>query len=197
MKKALLLSLFLFSVLSFSTVYAHEGFDHYSDLTSPKTNREGTAAALKEKRAEMGANRCEGLEQKIDNRIEEFNNNKARHIEAYTQMVIKITNAIKTLEDKGYDVSKLREDLQTLNTLVMDYKDLFTEFIDLLVEARQYPCGESEGKFKEALQVAFAKLKEVHAKRVEIREFYKNTIRPDIKELREQKSENSARETTN
>lgn len=132
--------------------------------------------------------RCDQLTQRIEERIEKFEANKDKHIEYYNNLKDRITDIVQKLSDKGYDVEELALDLQTLDSMILDYASEYVKFIDLLKATREVVCGESQGAFADAVKAARDQLRVVFAARLGIREFYKDEIREDIKDLRQQRS---------
>ncbi len=159
------------------------------DSTAADTDRTPPARekALEE-RTERIDQVCENIEERIAIKIENFENNKEHHIERYNHFIEVLSEKLVKLEEKGFDVSKIQADLETLDELVQVYAQEYAAFIDALRLTQNYVCGESEGAFREALVAAKDQWKVVVQKRREIMDFYINVIREDIKALREQAS---------
>jgi len=132
---------------------------------------------------------CENLEEKIDTKVNRFNNNIGIHVGKYNHLKDRLEKIVGKLENKGFDIDKLEEDLLILDDLIKEYAVFYKDFVENLKFTRGYACGKSEGGFKDSLAESKDKRDLVKAKREEIREFYKNVIREDIKDLRQQASE--------
>jgi DNA repair ATPase RecN len=141
------------------------------------------------KRAQMQdrmQKRCDTLNTRIDERITRFEANKDKHLTHYADLVAKISEILQTLEAKGYDVAAAEAHVATLEGMISDYAAAYTEFIDLLVATQDIVCGESDGAFKGGVQSARDQLKVVHQKRMAVRDFYRNTLRVSLREIRSQ-----------
>lgn len=130
--------------------------------------------------------RCDLIEERVQAKISRFEQHKDDHVARYQRVKAKLEEILSKLEDKGYDVSELKNDLETLDELIREYAQLYVDFIASLGATQDYACGESDGDFREALARSHELLKQLRDKRREIREFYRDEIREDIKKLREQ-----------
>ena len=139
---------------------------------------------------------CENIEEKIDLRVARFEENKDTHVEKYNRLKERLSGILTSLQDKGYDVDELSDDLVELEELILDYAQAYSDFIDSLIFTRGFSCGESEGDFRDSLRESKELLVLVKQKRAAIRDFYKDVIRKDIKELRQQAEEIAQSEGT-
>jgi len=140
---------------------------------------------------------CDQLGKRITKRVDLFESNKTHHIERYDLLKSKLQEVVTKLKAKGFDTGELESNLLELDRLIKTYVQEYTKFIDILKGALASTCGESQGTFKEGLQNARAQLREARTARRAIWEFYKNTIREDIKNLRQQAEQMQTTETTN
>lgn len=174
MKKLILLSLFLTLQILFA---------QYSNAQQLE-DREQQA---KTKAEEVKAQKCTQLTTRIDLRIASFNANANGKETVYTNLANKISETISKLESKGYDVSKLKTDLVTLNEKIKKYWSDRQAVVDKLEESKNYACGTTDGQFKETIKQTKELFKVVQANIMEIRLFVNTTIRPDIQALKSQK----------
>lgn len=135
--------------------------------------------------------RCENVTARIQNRIRQYDENKDRHIDNYNKIKDRLSETANSLEDKGYDVSELRNDLQTLDSMIKEFGQNYTAFVNTLNESESLACGESEGAFKGKVEESRGQLRNSREQAKEIRDYIQNVIRPDLVDLREQiKAEN-------
>lgn len=134
-------------------------------------------------------NRCDVIGERVRNKLSRFEQNKDDHVARYKRVRNRLEEIVRDLADKGYDVSKLQEDLATMDTMIREYAQLYVDFIESLENTQEYACGDSEGDFREALARSRTLLRQVRQKRQELRRFYGEEIRQDIKALREQARE--------
>lgn len=132
-------------------------------------------------------NRCEIVTNRVQNMITKFDTNKQRHIERHTKVVERVKEVVTKLKAKGYDTSKLETDLVSLETKVREFATLYSDFIAKLKESQTLACGNSEGAFKAKLDEARQSLKASREKAKEITNFIKDTIIPDLRDLKSQK----------
>lgn len=142
-----------------------------------------------EVREKVREKRCEHLEARITKRVSNFEKNKQKHIDRYNRLKTKLSNIITRLKNKGYDVAKLESDLKILDEKIKQYATDYNVFIDWLRESQDYACGQAKGVFKESVKKAREQLAVARESRKEVRRFYQEVIRQDIKDLRNQKSE--------
>ncbi len=143
-------------------------------------------AKILEKKDEIQSKRCEAILERVTKRIENYNDNKAVHVDNYARLYEKLSDIATTLKDKGYDISQLAADLVTFDAMVKEYASAYSAFIGKLEATQDYTCGESEGMFKQLLEESKEQLKMAIEKRQEIRAFYANTLRKDIQDIRTQ-----------
>jgi septal ring factor EnvC (AmiA/AmiB activator) len=146
------------------------------------------AQERQEARQERIENRAEGRCNIINNRIGARISRYEKHykdVEARMDRISKrIGEFINRLESKGYDVSKVRSDLSTLEGMRTTQRNLYAAFISELKEAKQYDCGDSGGAFKNALAESRAALVKWRDQIRANREFVRTTLRPDLQALR-------------
>ena len=183
-----------FAVLLSSYVYSNEQGEYYDKFRDRVQERK----EIRQENAEERRLRiCPHLEERIDIKVDRFAEHKDTHVEKYRHLKERLENALGRLEEKGFDVSQLREDLVALDDLIKEYAQLYADFIESLRFTRGYACGKSEGDFKDALAAAKEKYELVKEKREEIRNYYKDVIREDIKELRQQAEDMDSEEEKN
>lgn len=139
-----------------------------------------------ERRQEFLDTRCENVTSRIDNRIERYNENKNRHVENYNRIKDRITETVNNLEQKDYDVSELKNDLQTLDSKIKEFAQNYTTFVGTLGQSKSLACGESEGAFKDKVEESRGQLRYSREQAKEIRDYIQNVIRPDLEDLKEQ-----------
>lgn len=130
--------------------------------------------------------RCEAVNARIDNRIIQFDRSKANIITRQEKINERLAEFINGLESKGYDVSTVRGDLETMKGMVTTSDSDYTALINQLKETKQLDCGDSKGVFKQAVEEAKTVLAKFRADVKTITDFVKNTLRPDLKALKGQ-----------
>src|SRR4030066_2301385 len=129
---------------------------------------------------------CAIINSTIDKKLNGFENSKAKHMEIYTKLVDRLEQMIEKWKERGYDVNKVEEDLNTINTMIDEYEQDY-EDLKSKIENLKSLCGSDDYKTK--LTEVKAALKELRKDGVDIRVFYQTVIRKDIKALKLQKFE--------
>lgn len=131
--------------------------------------------------------KCNLVTSRVELLTTRYNNNKDRHIAVYQKAKDRVTELVAKLETKGYDVAKLKTDLQTWDGQIKNIGTQYSEFIAELNKSKQYACGQSQGDFKAALQAARVQLADVRQASLDARNFYQSTIRADLTAIKNQK----------
>lgn len=137
-----------------------------------------------------GVSPCKAIEHRIQGRLEQYRESRDGHLKEFANLQLRLNETGKRLQDKGYNVSKLNEDLKILNEKIKKFNDDYTIFIQKLNETRNFTCGSSQGSFLAALNAAKSQLKIVRQDAEDIKELAKVTLRKDILELRLERIEN-------
>lgn len=146
---------------------------------------------------EKVAQRCEVVIQRVQDRIANFEENNTAHEEQYNTLITRLTEIADKMDEKGLDTTDLRVDVSTLEVMVAEYITTYSDFLAQLNTSLTYDCGESEGAFVDALEGARDTLEVARTLRKEIREFYTQEIRSDIKDLRMQATNLTSEEVVN
>ncbi|MEK7595210.1 MAG: hypothetical protein AAB443_01260 [Patescibacteria group bacterium] len=168
-----------------------EKLKNFLDLRKQKKdeyqqNKENFKQEKKELKEQFVENKCDVATKRIDTKINAFDQNKARHIERYNLLKDKIKNFIDRAKAKGLNTSKLEADLATLDEKIKKFATDYANYIKELRDTKAFACGNSEGQFKQALSEAREAMKKVHEDAKDIRHFYTQTIKEDLKALRQQ-----------
>lgn len=188
LKNKLIYSLITFSLLILGTSFTVHAEN--SDKGMMKDTLE-ERQVRQEERNQVRDDHCVQLQDRIQNRINEFNENKDGNVERYREAKQRISDLISKLENQGVDVAQLKEDLNTFDSMITKYASIYADLINSLKNTTQYVCGESQGQFKEAMDMARQKHQEVVAQRQSIHDYYKNTLKEDIQALKNARKENN------
>ena len=129
---------------------------------------------------------CAIREQRIALLIALYENRYQHNQDTYQRIKSIVVSALDNLSNKGYNVSRLRADLQTLNGYIQTFQQQKDAVINQLETAQGCPCGKSDGQFAQAMAEARQLAKEAHQTMVTIRTYYQTTIKPDFQALRKQ-----------
>jgi len=130
-------------------------------------------------------NRCSTIENNINKRLVNFQNQKTIHIAQYEKARVRIAALATKLEGEGVDVSQLKVDLVTMNDNIQKFGADYATYISDLTDTKAYTCGRSEGEFKAKLAIARSQLKVVHDDSVAIHTYWAQTIKPEFEALKQ------------
>ena len=130
--------------------------------------------------------RCDLINQRIDERVSNHTEDIKLRQGIYHNIQVRLQNLIDKADAAGLDTTKLKADLVILNGKVKVLQDALAVYIAALKDTKSYTCGTSQGKFMEKLGTAKTESLAVRNAILDIRNFYKNTIRPDMLALKAQ-----------
>ena len=128
--------------------------------------------------------RCFVAQNLIEQRVETYRKNRDNHITRYNRMKDRLTALVNRLTENGHDTTKVKADLLVLEGKIQKFAADSAAFHKKLEEANDYNCGDAEGAFKSRIEEARDLLKIVRADAADIRDYFKNTIKPDFQALR-------------
>jgi hypothetical protein len=139
--------------------------------------------------------RCKRIQERVDSKIALFEEKKKSHVAVYENIKKRISSIIEKASAKGYDTSKLKSDLIVLEEKITTFTNDYASYLSKIKGSKNFTCRHSEGDFKGELVEARALLKTVHADAQDIRNYVANTIKPDIKALKDQKLDSTTTDT--
>lgn len=142
---------------------------------------------LQEKRELIVETRCELVEKKLSTRINNFEVRKDDHIKRYENVIDRLTKLSAKLKENGYDTTDLDQHLEEFAVKIKTYQTDKLAFINKLKEAQQYVCGDSDGKYKQLLEEAKVLQETVMKDMREIKDYFENVIKEDIRKIKAQK----------
>ena len=131
--------------------------------------------------------KCDIVEKRIAQRVTNFDNQKNKHLSSYLKTRALIAKKIAKLNEKGYETTKLDQDLTEYDHKIEQFEKDYATYMNLLRETQAYACGQTEDSFRTKLAEARAQLKIVHQDAVAIRTFWAKTIRTDFNAIKNQK----------
>ncbi|MBI2020670.1 hypothetical protein HYS94_04615 [Candidatus Daviesbacteria bacterium] len=132
------------------------------------------------------AERCAQVKQHIDRRLELFGQNRETFINNAQHLHERVLRIVDKAEAMGLDTTQVRADLRSLGDKVNKLKEDNQSFIAKLQAAKDVNCVENPDQFRTALQEANAQFQVVISDFRDIKDYFKNTIKPDIRALIDQ-----------
>jgi len=139
-----------------------------------------------ENREERVERRCELVNNQIDARITRYNKNYDEVEARIARTNERMNELADRLALKGYDVAKVRSDIQTLEGMKATRRAYYTAFIQKLETTKKYDCGDSEGAFKTALAESKTALASYRDQVKANWNFVTNILKPDLQALKGQ-----------
>lgn len=158
---------------------------------APALAQEGQSGGDDGRLQERLQERWEFVQKRIELMITRFNNNQHRHKETYERVKAAVEKFLEEMRGRGYDVSKLEQDLITWEGMFEQFAQDYRALIEKLEEIAALSPEQAQGGFYSLLREARRLLQTVRQDVMEIRLFYQETIRADIQELRGQLPESA------
>lgn len=152
-----------------------------------KVDFEARKAEMEDKKKEMLEKKCAMIQERMIERNTNFENKKEKHMAVYRNMVNRILKFIEKFSAQGYDVSKIKADLDVLNEKIQKFSDDYGAQVSKMNEAKNSACGNSEGNIKKNMINVRSMMESVRSDAMDIRKYMLETVRPDIQALRKQK----------
>lgn len=164
--------------------------------TERQANIEERQAEREVRKYELVTQRCERITTNIQSRIDRFNSIADQRVATYEKVKERVKGIEEQLAAAGYDTSELQNALVELDALIVEHWNQRKAIIATLQESQEYACGESEGEFKSRVQASRDQVAALRESGMAIRDFFRDTIRPIIQELREQELNDTVENST-
>ncbi len=174
-----------FVLMGIGVVLAQTTNSINSNQETRAQKKETMQQAANEKKTQMKEQACETIERRIGNLINRYENNQQKDQGVFGKLVKRMEGMITALDGKGLDTSDLKEDVVILKEKVANLNQLNKEFIYSLKEAQQNACSQS-GQLKGMLTEPRKIMPEIKKAVQDIRQFYVNTIRAHLVQIRNQ-----------
>lgn len=158
------------------------------------------AATQGERRAQLEANQeqrqasregqlaqaCERVVAQIQTRIANYQDKKDSRVDRYQNMSDRVSELLDRLEETDVDTTQARSALAEFDVLITAFGESAEASLTELTLTQEYACGESEGVFKEQLQLARESFEELKETGQAVHQYYLESLRPALQALREQ-----------
>lgn len=148
-----------------------------------KAKYQETKEQIQENREVRTAERCSLATSRIDLWTSRYSNNKSRFVKVVEQAQETTDQVVARAKANGKNTAELEAAVTEFRRLsdiaLADYDKLMSD----LNNTKQYACGESEGAFAEAMNVARQQSMTTRQHSLDARLYYQNTVRPAAKAL--------------
>jgi len=136
-------------------------------------------SAQTEEQSEVEVKSCEIVQEKIQEKIQEYQSDKPEHTLTYQILYLKIAAFAKKADVLGYEADKLYKNLNELEKLIEVFETNYENFIDSLTKTEKNACGKEEVYAKDFVKAKKA-LGEVRKSAIDITSLYQEEIRQNI-----------------
>ncbi len=136
---------------------------------------------VQERKQELRENLCDRVQTRIQERRDHYGQLKDRHVNIYRGVVHRLRNLVEKLTNRGCDASQVEADLAQFEALIDELSASFNLFLGQLHSVGIPVCQEEPGDWKEAMGEVRDQLQAAKTKHREIRNFYKNTLKPHVR----------------
>lgn len=148
------------------------------------TRQEVRRDVKNEAKAEIVENRCERVSDRVNNHARAGEAVKDRRVRIHQGVIKRFEALFSKLEEKGCDASAAQTNLATWETMISEYANNFNTWLDALHGLQNQVCQENAADYKASLQAVHDKRKLAQDKKREINQYYINTLKPSVKQLR-------------
>ena len=129
----------------------------------------------------ISAARCVNAKGRITNMIDTMQMQSERRVATYMTTYKKMNGRVEVLSQKGYDTTKFKADLETINAQVGVFMANREKLQNALADMQNTACEDSDGAFTSALQNARLQLKATRESSQAVHQTFRDKIIPDIK----------------
>lgn len=162
--------------------------------SASQTQNEGSTSSQK---AANAIRNCEKIEAKVQTKLENYSGTKTKHMSAYNNMVSRLEKFIENIKANGYDTTVLEADLVVLKQKIEEFSTLTAAANTVMTQTKLYTCSDAEKTFKNSLTQTRSKVRLAYQKASEIRTFYRDVIRVDLQDIKEQNPGAVSNDTSN
>jgi DNA repair exonuclease SbcCD ATPase subunit len=128
--------------------------------------------------------RCAKFKGKIEEKSSNIKDRQEKHESAYDNLASRLENLISRLNANGYDTTQLGADLSTFKDKINTFKEDYDTLSEKTDAAKGSVCDDSDNTIKGNLGDIRTEVQTLKKDAKDIRNFYKDEIRDDIRSLK-------------
>ena len=148
---------------------------------SPTPRGAKVRSEAQERKQELRDDMCQRVTDRIGEHRQQWEQHRENRANIYRGVISRLKGLVTKLEGRGCSASQVTADLTTLETMVDEMVAAFNLFLDKLHAVGTPVCQDQPGDWKAAMAEVKTQLQVAKTKQREIRDFYKNTLRPHVK----------------
>lgn len=133
---------------------------------------------------ETAEERCSRIQGKIDDLLDDFEDRRDDHMDAYDSMKDRVEKIEEKFKSAGYDTVDFEAETNIFSAKIENFSDDYADFFEKLTDVRGYVCDHTDSESRDELKDARTLLETVQEDAASIRNYYKNTLRPDIERFK-------------
>lgn len=141
---------------------------------------------MEQKKDELAQKKCEVAQKRISNKSGQLENNRKMYQKVYGNMESRLARLVERLDNVGLDTSKLKADLAELKTMTQKLHSDYAAFISEFKGTETAACDKTKEEFKSQFEGVREQVKVIKNDRAAIRNFFNDTIRPELQLLKSQ-----------
>ncbi len=178
-----LLSVVIFTGLLFTLVPAVVAQSPIASPQGTSVDINVTQKVKTQQSLEVKENICVRVTQRVQNRVSFYESAQEKWGHIHQGVISRLKNLTQKLDAKGCDTIQVKTDITAFEKLIAEYASLFKDFMAATRQVQTYSCQADASGRQTAFTAARQKHQLAKAKRQEIRLFYQQTLRPDVKAL--------------
>lgn len=141
-------------------------------------------AALSELRAMTSEQRCERLQVSIENRLQYYEENYARYLAKYEQVVTNVDIAVARLEELGVDVSDLKMNVELLRVMISELRTTRSQVVSNFADINDAVCGSDSQGYLSLVNTVKTEVEDLRGKAAEIVDFINGEIQNQFTQIK-------------
>jgi hypothetical protein len=146
----------------------------------------GPVFAQTSKQPKDSTARCVKLTHKIEARTTKISAHLTKSEATYTKHDAKVQTLITKAKTAGLNTDKAQADLQTWQSQTAAIHTAKNQVVTKLNTAKSLPCSDDPSAVKAAISGAKEQVKAIEGLKQTKQSYFKNTMKPDLKALRDQ-----------
>lgn len=128
--------------------------------------------------------RCESAQKKVTTLETIVGERAKRRNTAYDTLLDRLNNLVTKLQAKNVDTTELEQEIATLEMKIAQFKTNLTTYRQSISDLSSLACKDDPSAFKSLLEQARAQRETVKTDAEAIKEYFKETIKPTLEEIR-------------
>jgi hypothetical protein len=130
------------------------------------------------------AQKCEIVKHRLSQKVKYLTTLEDKHVGNYKRAIERIKKLEEVFISQGMDISALSAARSKLEDMVKDLEAQYKELVSTVEEAEEAACSTDKEELKALLKDARTQLGQIKQLQENIRTYFANTVKPEVKKLR-------------